>query len=523
METGKIVGRIAVGVTTTICVIALFVAALAITPLRVAASSHREAPLVTEMPKVDGTDWYMFRSYESGRSDFVTMVANYYPLQDPFGGPNYFLLDPAARYEIKIDNDGDARPDIIFSFRFFTTRKNLTLPINGKNVAVPLTNIGPIPGMPGNLNVVETYTVKVIRPGHSTEFITNASGGSKVFTKPTDNIGCKSFGDAGSGTNCLNDDSTPGASYDTYAKQFIYNVNIPGCAGEGRLFVGQRKDPFVVNLGETFDLVNYAHPVGEAFANTQPNSIGGKNVTSLILEVPISCLVTRKTPIIGGWTTASLPQTRVLKGAGFKDDQPDLENGDFRQVSRLGMPLVNELVIGLKDKDRFNASEPEDDTQFATYVTNPTLPAIIAALFGTPAPTLFPRTDLIATFLTGIEGVNQPPHVKAAEMLRINTSTPVTACASQSRLGVIAGDNAGFPNGRRPGDDVVDITLRVAMGRLITLGLFGAKTQAPSGGLDFTDGAFVQCTDFDTSFPYIKNPLPGSPNGPNGIPTVPNP
>jgi hypothetical protein len=474
------------------------------------------------MPKVDGTDWYMFRSYETGRSDFVTMVANYYPLQDPFGGPNYFLLDPAAHYDMKIDNDGDALADIIFRFQFTNTRKNLSIPINGKNVAVPLVNIGPILGMPGNLNVTETYTVKVIRPGHSSEFITNASGGSKVFTKPTDNIGCKSFGDAGTGTNCLNDDSTSGASYDTYARQFIYNVNIPGCPEEGRLFVGQRKDPFVVNLGETFDLVNYANPVGEAFANTQPNSIGGKNVTSLILEVPISCLVTKKTRIIGGWTTASLPQTRVLKSV-FKDDNPDVENGDFQQVSRLGMPLVNELVIGLKDKDRFNASEPQNDSQFATYATNPTAPALIAVLFGTPAPALFPRADLVATFLTGISGVNQPPHVMPAEMLRLNTSTPVTTCGSQSRLGVIGGDNAGFPNGRRPGDDVVDITLRVAMGRLITLGLFGTKSQAPSGALDFTDGAFVQCTDFDATFPYIKNPLPGSPNGPNGIPTVPNP
>ena len=254
----KIAGRIAARITTSICAIALVGAALAMAPTRAAASSHREAPLITEMPKVDGTDWYMFRSYEDGRSDFVTMVANYYPLQDPFGGPNYFLLDPAARYDMKIDNNGDAKPEIVFSFQFTNTRQNLTLPINGKNVAVPLTNIGPIPGMSGNLNVAETYTVKVLRPGQPTEFITNASGGSKVFTKPTDNIGCKSFGDASTGTNCLNDDSTPGASYDTYAKQFIYNVNIPGCAGEGRLFVGQRKDPFVVNLGETFDLINYA-------------------------------------------------------------------------------------------------------------------------------------------------------------------------------------------------------------------------------------------------------------------------
>jgi hypothetical protein len=347
----------------------------------------------------------------------------------------------------------------------------------------------------------------VIRPGQSSDFLTNASDGSKVFTKPTDNIGCKSYGDAGSKTFCLNDDSTPGASYDTYARQFIYNVNIPGCGSGSRLFVGQRKDPFVVNLGETFDLVNYEHPVGEQFANTQPNSIGGKNVTSLILEVPISCL-TAKSPIIGSWTTASLPLPN---------------NIGFHQVSRLGMPLVNELVIGLKDKDRFNSSHPVDDAQFLTYVTNPTVPALIEALFKTRAPTLFPRTDLVATFLTGIKGVNQPPNVIPAEMLRLNTSTDVTACGSQSRLGVIDSDNAGFPNGRRPGDDVVDVTLRVAMGRLIKLGFFGAMSQAPSGGLDFTDGAFIQCTDFDTTFPYIKNPLPGSPNGPNGIPTVPNP
>jgi hypothetical protein len=507
MKTGSRTGWMAAGVVARVCAIALAGMALMIAPLRAAASSHREAPLITEMPKVDGTDWYMFRSYETGRSNFVTMVANYYPLQDPFGGPNYFFLDTRANYDMDINNNGDGEPDIIFRFRFFDTRKNLTVAVNGKNVAVPLINIGSIPGMPDNLNVVETYTVQAIRPGHSSDFLTNASDGAKVFTKPTDNIGCKSYGDAGTGTFCTDDDSTPGASYDTYAKQFIYNVNIPGCAGQGRLFVGQRKDPFVVNLGETFDLINYEHPVGEAFANSQPNSIGGKNVTSLILEVPISCL-TAKSPIIGGWTTASLPQ----------------RNGrDFHQVSRLGMPLVNELVIGLKDKDKFNSSRPDDDAQFLTYVTNPTAPALIAALFGTPAPTLFPRADLVATFLTGINGINQPPHVVPAEMLRLNTSTAVTSCASQSPLGVIGGDSAGFPNGRRPGDDVVDVTLRVAMGRLIALGLFGTKSQAPSGGLDFTDGARALCTDYDTTFPYIKNPLPGSPNGPNGIPTIPNP
>jgi hypothetical protein len=136
---------------------------------------------------------------------------------------------------------------------------------------------------------------------------------------------------------------------------------------------------------------------------------------------------------------------------------------------------------------------------------------IIFGTAGVQAPTLFPRTDLVATFLTGIKGLNQPAHVKPAEMLRLNTGTPITPAAMQNRLGVIGGDNAGYPNGRRPGDDVVDITLRVAMGRLITLGLFGTAAQAPSGGLDFTDGAIVNATFFDNAFPYIKCPIAGSP------------
>jgi hypothetical protein len=150
MKTRQRSGLISTSVTTAICSIALATAAAVIAPQRAAASSHREAPLITAMPKVDGTDWYMFRSYETGRSDFVTMVANYYPLQDPFGGPNYFLLDSNARYDLNIDNNGDGKPEIIFRFRFTNARKNLTVPVHGKNVAVPLVNIGPIPGMPAS-------------------------------------------------------------------------------------------------------------------------------------------------------------------------------------------------------------------------------------------------------------------------------------------------------------------------------------------------------------------------------------
>ena len=221
-------------------------AALVALPLAARASSHREAPLITTMPKVDGTDFYMFNSYEPGRTGFVTIVADYQPLEDAFGGPNYFTMDPEAIYDINIDNDGDAKPELVFEFKFTNTYKNLSLPINGTNVTVPLVNIGPITtNDTSKSNLAETYTVELFN-GKKHAFLTNANGGSNIFTKPTDNIGNKTFGSA--------------AEYETYADTFIYNVNIPGCTTPGKLFAGQRKDPFVVNLGETFDLINYSNP-----------------------------------------------------------------------------------------------------------------------------------------------------------------------------------------------------------------------------------------------------------------------
>src|SRR5271166_5863531 len=345
-------------ITKAACLIAIMGASRMLAPMRADASSHREAPMITTMPKVDGTDFYMFRSYEPARDAFVTIVADYEPLQDPFGGPNYFELDPNAIYEINIDNVGDAKPHITFQFKFTNTLQNLTVPVGGQNVAVPLVNIGQI--MAGNsnpgLNVVETYTASVIyskangNPGKP-QAITNTSGGSATFTKPLDNVGIKSLPD-----------------YVSYANQFIYDINIPGCSATGaRLFVGQRKDPFVVNLGDTFDLVNYKNPFGDPAGDT--DSLFDKNVTSLILEVPTSCLITSSAqPIIGGWTTASLPRARLLNEQDPKNSQPtEKQIGRFVEVSRLGMPLVNELVIGLKDKDKWNGSVPADDAQFLEY------------------------------------------------------------------------------------------------------------------------------------------------------------
>jgi hypothetical protein len=469
------------------------------------ASSHREAPFITAHPKVDGTDFYMFRSYEAGRQDYVTLIANYIPLEDAYGGPNYFSMDPDGLYEIEIDNQGDAKEHLTFQFRFTNAYQNAALSIGGKSIPVPLINIGPFgPGVTdgdSSKNLIESYTVTVVqgdrRHGKAT-LATNLTSGGTTFRKPLDNIGNKSIPD-----------------YPAYSSNHIFSIGIPGCDGAGRVFVGQRKDPFAVNLGEIFDLVNL-NPVGSPSGS--PNTISDKNVTSIALEVPIACLTSGSDPVIGAWTTASLHQVSILNSmphgiasgaTGAKASQ--IGGGAWSQVSRLGAPLVNEVVIGLPDKDRFNSSDPKDDGQFASYVTNPSLPTLLQVLFGVRAPTAYPRTDLVAAFLTGIPGLNQAKKVTASEMLRLNTSTPPIAAAQQNTLGVLGGDTAGFPNGRRPGDDVVDIELRVAMGVLLPV------DQAPDGQLPYTDGTSLSATDFGQMFPYVNPPLPGSPNGANGV------
>ncbi|HEV2610705.1 MAG TPA: DUF4331 domain-containing protein [Noviherbaspirillum sp.] len=479
--------------------IALAVGALiGLSALPAMASSHREAPFLTKAPKVDATDFYMFRSYEANRAGFTTMIANYIPLQDAYGGPNYFKMDENALYEIHLDNNGDAKEDITFQFRFKTENKDTKLNVGGKQVSIPLViNGGAIasPNAPG-ANTRETYEVTVVRGDRRTgtrQAVTNAANGSTTFDKPLDNIGNKSI-----------------PNYDGYAAAHIYNVNIPGCGTPGRIFVGQRKDPFVVNLGETFDLINIKAPATAFDPNAERaarDDLANKNVTALSVEVPTSCITAGSETVVGGWTTASLRQGRLMDPAGGAK-----EGGAWTQVSRLGMPLVNEVVIGLKDKDKFNSSKPSGDAQFADYVTNPTLPALVEILYGSAgakAPTNFPRNDLVTAFLTGVQGLNRPANVVPSEMLRLNTSIPVSA--TQNRLGVIGLDNAGFPNGRRPGDDVVDIALRVVMGRLCTLNLGCAPADAPAGALDFTDGAYLDATFVNNTFPYLKSPIPGSP------------
>ena len=512
-------------------------AATVLAPYTSFASSHREAPFITKNPKVDGTDFYMFNSYEgTARNGYVTLLANYQPLQDSYGGPNYFTLDPDAIYEIHIDNTGDGVEDVTFQFDFDLRLVNngtgVELPIGGKMINIPLALAGPLSSpTDADQNVLETYKLGLVRGarrGSAASAITNLGDSTTTFRKPYDNAGVKTV-----------------ANYAAYANQFIYEFDMPGCTPTGvqagthaRVFVGQRQEGFAVNLGQIFDLVNLgvsalgAMPMGNQADLTGPadqnkNIVANKNVTTLSIEVPASCLTKdASSPIIAGWTTASVRQARVINpAASFAS--PSREGGPWVQVSRLGMVLVNEIVIGIKDKDKFNGSEPKDDGQFADYVTNPSLPILVEVVFGATgalAPTTYPRADLVAAFLNGVPSVN----VMSAtlfEAVRLNTAVPATARAMQHPLGAatcfdppgasssgpmlnlgrLGCDPAGFPNGRRPGDDTVDIALRVAMGFLLD------ENHAPIRGAPLVDGAYVDARSFQDGFPYLNTPVAGAP------------
>ncbi|MDQ3266244.1 MAG: DUF4331 domain-containing protein [Myxococcota bacterium] len=466
---------------------------------------------------MDGTDFYMFRSYEPGRENYVTLIANYHPLQDPIGGPNYFFMDDDALYEIHIDNDGDAREDLTFQFRF-NNRLNgpngLEVPVgDGKTNPIGFPALGPIvtdQDRATNQHILETYTVDVVHGNRRTSppqmvrmvgtgpgGTSGASGGGgTVFQKPFDYIGTKTFPD-----------------YEDHAARRMYEIAVPGCQSTGRLFVGQRKESFAINVGVLFDLVNAPASVitDPAMRDAAPNPLANKNITTFALELPIECVTKDPSnPIIGGWTTASKRQARVLN-PDPTFDRPTREGGAWVQVSRLGMPLVNEVVVGVADKNRFNSSHPSNDAQFLDYVTHPTLPVLLQALFGLQPPPV-PRNDLVAVFLTGVPQVNE--NGATAEYLRLNTALPPTPAASQNSLGAaqcfVDGaltltnpgcDPAGFPNGRRPGDDVVDISLTVAGGFLIPGAL-----QVPL----LHDAVLQEAAQFDAAFPYLRTPMPGA-------------
>ncbi len=516
------------------------------------ASSHREAPFITKNPKVDGSDFYMFRSYEGGRDAYVTILANYIPLQNMYGGPNFFTMDPEALYEIHLDNDGDAKEDITFQFRFQSNLVGTKLNVGGKMVAIPLVNSGPVTGdgttAPANANLSETYSVTMVkgdrRTGAATPVTLASNTAIKSFEKPLDYIGQKSLG-------------TPD-QYETYARKHIFDVKLDGCATNARVFVGQRKETFAVNLGVIFDLVNIdalglgavAQPLADILnpaktnrAHFPGNPIGNTNITTIAMEVPIACVTGSAKAgaaadagkIIGGWTTASVRQARVINpGPTFA--KPTVEGGAWSQVSRLGFPLVNEAVIGLPDKDKFNSSVPSDDiANFADYVTNPTLPALLAILFGSAnyvAPPT-PRDDIVAAAVTGVSGVNMPVGGKPGEMTRLNVAFAPKALKDQFALGaagcflgaITAGTNPygidtangacdlnGFPNGRRPQDDVTDIILSV-VGTDYLRTAADSKVVLHDGVAEeaiFRDGDGNATFSGAEKFPYLPTPNGGT-------------
>jgi hypothetical protein len=482
----------------------------------------------------------MFRSYEPGRSDYVTFISNVHGLQDAFGGPNYFALSDDHFFSIKIDNTGDGLEDITLQFYAgnalggnpytapFVEGPNdcvigtppeteafhdgLSVPVNDENgnpvqvQYVPLKFIGPIAAGSNNpgLNWFEWYQMNLVlgnnrsgpEPTTTPLYISGSQPPNGMFTKPFDYAGEKTFG-------------TPD-EYEQYARQYIYQFDIPGCLQTGKVFVGQRKEGFNINLGEVFDLVNFVPIEGFIEQNDCNNDLRYSNVNSFVVEFPADCL-RGSSSIIGAWT-----EVNRLCHSGSTHVVGE-------QVSRLGMPLVNELLIPIANKSYWNLEAPIDDIQFEKYYQYPSFPSILDILFRTAvnsvleknykniAPFNLPREDLVATFLTGLAGVNQPPNVVKSDQLRLNLDIDVTLMNQQNPLGVIAGDNAGFPNGRRPGDDVVDIGLRVLMGKLCVLGLYCNASQAPVGDIPFTDGAPVNASYFTNYFPYLTTPVSGSP------------
>ncbi|MGI9027688.1 MAG: DUF4331 domain-containing protein [Candidatus Saccharimonadales bacterium] len=450
-----------------------FVSIIALQPISTSASSHREAPLTSGDPKVDGTDFYSFVSPD--KPDTVTFIANYLPFQNPPGGPNFYSFDDNAQYDINIDNNGDAVPDITYRYTFNTKVGD------GKTF---LYNTGPIKSVDDpNWNIKQTYTLTKITKDGSVVM------GENIPTPPS-NIGPT---------------STP--NYDQLQKQAIKEIN--GVT----TFAGQSDDPFFADLGGLFDLLTIRKVPGNNGGGS--DGLKGFSVQSIALQVPIKDLTSGNTvpadakdpaAVIGGWTTAARQSTRVLGGDGTSKS-----DGEFVQVSRLGAPLVNEVVAPLAAKDLFNSSKPVNDAQFADAVTNPELGTLLNKLYNVKVPpqgkfgSAEARDDLVAIYLTGIPDLTAVAGGVPSEQLRLNVAVPVTK--SPNRLGVLAKDNQGFPNGRRLADDVTDISIQAVAGAAYPI--FHTDFKADPLATQLGDGVDSNDKPFRNNFPYLALPESG--------------
>jgi hypothetical protein len=436
-------------------------------------SSHREAPEISKDPVADSADLYAFVSPDA--PDMVTLIANYIPLQAPAGGPNFFEFGDDVEYAINIDNNGDAKPDITYTFRFDTHVRDATS---------FLYNVGQIKHLNDKAwNRPQNYTVSRTVKGKTTRIGRN-------LRCPPCNIGPR---------------STP--DYPALAAAAVHRLG----SGE-TVFAGQRRDGFYVDLGAIFDLADLRpfselHLLPPKFSVPGVNSLTNSNVHSIALQVPITHLTAGG--VIGVWTTASRQKSTILEADGTKS-----RSGPFVQVSRLGNPLINEVIIPMAKKDFWNTAKPWSDRQFASYYAHPSLVGDMVELY----PGVFPnlklyskaRADLEAILLTGIRAGLIPGFANftgptQADMLRLNTAIPPTP--NPNILGLIGGDPAGFPNGRRYFDDVVSIELRCAAGLTIPLVDNSYTPDAAAGQL--TDGLTPASTSYQDTFPYLDLPLDG--------------
>jgi hypothetical protein len=432
-------------------------------PVPGGASSHREAPLVAADPQVDATDLYAFVSPD--KPDTVTLVSNWIPFEEPAGGPNFYPWADGVHYDINIDNDGDAKADLIYRWMFHSRYRNPNTFLYNTGVVTSVHD--------KDLNFHQTYDL--------TRIDVDAASSVRLLHKAQavpSNVGAASMPD-----------------YRAIRASGVYTA----CSGKCLSVATQADDPFFLDL-RVFDLL-----YGADFGEVGDDTLRGFSVNSLALQVPSSDLAAEHdadaNPIIGVWTTAERKSVRTQSPNGTQSF-----TGPYVQVSRLGMPLVNEVVIPVGQKDRFNSSQPKDDGQFASYVLDPELPRLINAVYGLPVPDCDDNPgngvdrscDLVPVFLTGLPGVNQPDGVVASEQVRLNMSIP--PCSSScSRLGVIGGDLAGFPNGRRLADDVIDVALQVTEGLLIN-----------GEGKGLGDGVNGNGFAFGKVFPYLGLPVRGS-------------
>jgi hypothetical protein len=466
VEKRKIV--IALGLAVGALFLALF--ARGTGPQAAQAASHREAPLIALDPTADITDFFMFRDYAPGEQDKVVLIMDVIPGEEPSSGPNYWNFDPNVLYKFSVDNDGDGKADDVeLEFRFKTepvrgVARQFTLPfsyVGGAGGLPPVTALDG-PGSEG-LGLRQRYSVTLVHGHHRT----NVANG--LIAVPS-NVGPRTMPD-----------------YTSLAAQGTYDL------GNGiKVFAGQREDPFYIDLGGVFDTLNLrrvppienpAEDANDAMNPFGTDMLSGFNVHSIAIELPASMLTgDTGATTIGGYASTSRPHVDV-DGDG---------HGGFRQVQRLANPLVNEAIIGTVDKDRWNSLEPDQESRFEDYYLNPRLALALELVFGVPAAKTN-RTDLRDLLLK-----YQPSDRRLSELLRLNLLVPPTPFADQKRMTVLADtpDPAGWPNGRRPKDDVTDIAIRVVGGP----NYIAARA---SDGVNTDDAAL------SGSFPFLATPFDG--------------